>query len=132
MRRVAPHVRLVGAQSERTAAMARSLDAGHIVEIASEETLADGLAGQIDEDALDIGRHGLDDMIVLSEREIGSAIAWLSREEGAMVEGAGAVAVASLLHGRVGSLAAPAVAIVSGSNIDASRHARVLREHPAQ
>lgn len=132
VRRVAPHVRLVGAQSERTAAMARSLDAGRIVEIASEETLADGLAGQIDEDALDIGRHGLDDMIVLSEHEIGSAIAWFSREEGTMIEGAGAVAVAALLHGRVAGLAAPVVAIVSGGNIDASRHARVLREHPAQ
>lgn len=132
VRRVAPHVRLVGAQSERTAAMARSLNAGHIVEIASEDTLADGLAGQIDEDALDIGRHGLDEMVVLSEHEIGSAIAWFAREEAAMVEGAGAVAVAALLHRRVTDLAVPAVAIVSGGNIDASRHARVLREHPGQ
>jgi cystathionine beta-synthase len=46
-----PAVRIVGAQSMRTAAMARSVAAGHVVEIASERTLADGLAGQIDDDA---------------------------------------------------------------------------------
>jgi hypothetical protein len=126
MRRVAPSVRIVGAQSERTAAMARSVAAGEVVEIASERTLADGLAGQIDDDALAIGQRCLDDIVVLSESAIGEAIAWLHVHEGLRVEGAGAVTVAALLEAaRAGRAPAsgPVVAIVSGRNIDAERHA---------
>lgn len=131
MRRVAPAVRIVGAQSERTAAMARSVAAGHVVEIASERTLADGLAGQIDDDALAIGQRCLDDITVLTEDAIGEAIAWLHVHEGLRVEGAGAVTVGALLHAaRAGRVPAngPVVAIVSGRNIDAERHAALLAQ----
>jgi len=131
MRRVAPSVRIVGAQSERTAAMARSVAAGEVVEIASERTLADGLAGQIDDDALAIGQRCLDDIVVLSESAIGEAIAWLHVHEGLRVEGAGAVTVAALLEAaRAGRAPAsgPVVAIVSGRNIDAERHAALVSE----
>lgn len=131
MRRVAPTVRIVGAQSVRTAAMARSVAAGHVVEIASERTLADGLAGQIDDDALAIGQACLDDISALSEDAIGEAIAWLHRHEGLRVEGAGAVTVAALLEAsRAGRAphAGPIVAIVSGRNIDADRHAALLAD----
>lgn len=131
MRRVAPSVRMVGAQSVRTAAMARSVAAGHVVEIASERTLADGLAGQIDDDALAIGQACLDDITALREDAIGEAIAWLHRHEGLRVEGAGAVTVAALLEAvRAGRapVTGPIVAIVSGRNIDGERHAALLAE----
>ena len=121
LRPVAPAVRIVGAQSVETAAMARSLQAGHLVEIPSVPTLADGLAGQIDEEALAIGRHALDDIATLAEDEIGQAIVWLARHEGVTAEGAGAVAVAALLAGRFPALPTPAVAVVSGRNIDRAR-----------
>ncbi len=129
LRRVAPGVRITGAQSVKTAAMARSVAAGHVVEIASELTLADGLAGQIDDDALAIGQQCLDDIVTLSEDTIGEAIAWLHTHEALRVEGAGAVTVAALLMAaRDGRAPAdgPVVAIVSGRNIDPSRHALLL------
>jgi threonine dehydratase len=129
VRRVAPGIRIVGAQSVHTAAMARSLEASRVVEIPSVPTLADGLAGQIDEEALDIGRNALDDIVVLSEEEIAAAIAWLAREEGAVVEGSGAVGTAALLHRKVGSLPAPVVVVVSGGNIDSAVHDRVMRSN---
>ena len=128
LRAVAPHVRIVGAQSVETAAMARSLEAGRVVEIPSVPTLADGLAGQIDDEALAIGRATLDEMVTLTEAEIGQAIAFLARAEGMVVEGSGAVAAGAVLHRRIASLPTPAVAIVSGANIDPARHAAVLRE----
>jgi threonine dehydratase len=121
LRPVAPAVRILGAQSDQTAAMSRSLAAGRLVEIPSAPTLADGLAGQIDEEALEIGRHALDGIVTLTEEEIGRAIAWLARHEGVTVEGAGAVAVGALLHGHLPDLPTPAVAIVSGRNIDRAR-----------
>jgi threonine dehydratase len=125
VRAVAPEVRIVGAQSENTAAMSRSLAAGHLVEIESVPTLADGLAGQIDDEAFDIGRHGLDEMVVLSEAELGRAIAWLWEEEHQRVEGAGACGVGVVLLRRV-RLRTPAAIVVSGGNIDAAKFKQVL------
>jgi threonine dehydratase len=125
VRAVAPTVRIVGAQSENTAAMSRSLAAGRLVEIESVPTLADGLAGQIDDEAFDIGRHGLDDIVVLSEAEIGRAIAWLWTEEHQRVEGAGACGVGAVLLELV-RVATPAAIVVSGGNIDPAKFERVL------
>src|SRR5438309_5360171 len=76
VRAVAPKVRILGAQSENTAAMSKSLAAGHLVDIQNVPTLADGLAGQINEEAFDIGRHGLDEIATVSEAEIAETIAW--------------------------------------------------------
>ena len=132
VRRVAPDIRIIGAQSVNTAAMARSLDAARVVDIPSVPTLADGLAGQIDAEALDIGQHGLDEMVVLDEDEIASAIAWLARAEQAVVEGSGAVGVGALLHGKAMRLRTPAVIVISGGNIDRSVHERVVREAGAE
>jgi threonine dehydratase len=128
VRRVAPRVRMLGAQSVNTAAMARSLAASRLVEIPSAPTLADGLAGQIDDEALDIGIHALDDIITLTEDEIARAIAWLAREESAVVEGAGAVAVGAILCGKFDPLPTPAAVVVSGGNIDTDVHARIVRD----
>ncbi len=127
VRRVAPMVRIIGAQSINTAAMARSLEASRVVDIPSVPTLADGLAGQIDAEALDIGQHGLDEMVVLSEDEIAEAIAWLAHVESAVVEGSGAVGVGAVLHRKVAILPMPAVIVLSGGNIDPAVHEGVMR-----
>jgi threonine dehydratase len=118
VRAVAPGVRIVGVQSVKTNAMAASLAAGRRVEVAVPPTLADGLAGQIDDEALEIGRAALDDIFTVTEQEIAAAIAWLSHEHDMRVEGSGAVGVAALLHDRIPALAFPAVVILSGGNID--------------
>ena len=129
LRSVAPHVRIVGAQSVRTAAMTKSMSAGRVIEIASEPTLADGLAGQIDDDALQIGQRCLDQIVAIDEEQIGETIAWLHRHEGLTVEGAGAVTVAALRNAAQADESlgdGPMIAIVSGRNIDASRHLALL------
>jgi threonine dehydratase len=126
VRAVAPGVRIVGAQSENTAAMSRSLAAGHLVEIESVPTLADGLAGQIDDEAFDIGRRGLDEIVVLSEAEIARSIVWLWEEEQQRVEGAGACGVGAVLLERV-HVRTPAAIVVSGGNIDAAKLENLLK-----
>jgi threonine dehydratase len=118
VRAVTPGVRIVGVQSAKTNAMAASLAAGRRVNVPVPPTLADGLAGQIDDEALEIGRAALDDMLTVTEQEIAAAIAWLSHEHDMRVEGSGAVGVAALLHDRVPTLAFPTVVVVSGGNID--------------
>jgi threonine dehydratase len=121
VRPLLPQARIIGAQSVKTAAMARSIAAGRVVEIEDEPTIAEGLAGQIDEAGLEIGRRSLDEIVTVSEEQIGITIEWLWRNHGARVEGAGAVATASVLRRVVSSLPTPAAIIVSGGNIDAAK-----------
>jgi threonine dehydratase len=129
VRAVAPMVRLVGAQSVKTNAMAASLAAGHRVDVPVPPTLADGLAGQIDDEGFAIGQVSLDEIVTVTEQEIAEAIAWLSHEHGMRVEGSGAVGVAALLHGRTGPLASPVAVVLSGGNIDETRW-RVIVDGP--
>jgi threonine dehydratase len=126
LRREAPAVKIIGAQSENTAAMSRSIAAGHVVEIENLPTLADGLAGQIDEAALDIGRHALDDIVTLTEAEVGETIAWLWQTQRVRAEGAGAVGAGAVRLGRIERLRTPAVVVISGGNIDPERLATLL------
>jgi threonine dehydratase len=126
VRAVAPRVRIIGAQSEKTAAMSRSLAAGRLVEIENEPTLADGLAGQIDDEAFDIGKHALDDIVTLTEREVAESIGFLWREHSQRVEGAGACATGALWKRKIASLPTPAAIVVSGGNIDDSKLEAVL------
>ena len=126
VRAVAPRVRIIGAQSEKTAAMSRSLAAGRLVEIENEPTLADGLAGQIDDEAFDIGQHALDDIVTLTEREIAESIGFLWREHSQRVEGAGACAAGAVWKRKIASLPTPAAIVVSGGNIDDSKLEAIL------
>ena len=121
VRAVAPAVRLVGAQSARTNAMAASLTAGRRVDVPVPPTLADGLAGQIDDEGFAIGQASLDEIVTVTEQEIAAAIAWLSHEHNMRVEGSGAVGVAALLQQRTKAPGSPTVVVLSGGNIDELR-----------
>lgn len=127
LRACAPRVKIRGAQSEETSAMARSLVAGRVVEVAHTPTLADGLAGQIDESALAIGQAALDGLALVTEKELARAMVWLTGEEGLVVEGSGAVGVAALLTKKLMPGPGPVAVVVSGGNIDPERLAAVKR-----
>lgn len=131
LRPLAPQVRVVGVQSVETAAMTKSVQAGRVVDSPVTPTLADGLAGQIDEDALHIGQTCADELLLVSEDELGDTMAWLFRTTGMAVEGAGAVTVAALRHGLLPAPAGPLVALVSGRNVDPSRLESLLSRFPA-
>ena len=123
---VAPAARMIGAQSENTPAMSRSVAAGRVVEIDNLPTLADGLAGQVDAYAVDIGRRTLDKIVTVSESEIAQAICWLWVDAQQRAEGAGACAAAAVLTGKLRDIPTPAVVIVSGGNIDAERFEKLV------
>ena len=131
LRALAPHVRSVGAQSVETSAMAQSLAAGRVIDTVVTPTLADGLAGQIDADALHIGQYCADEMALVSEVQLGETIAWLHRTTGLAVEGAGAVTVAALRHGKISVSEGPIVLLVSGRNIDPATLQAQLDHYPA-
>ena len=118
VRAVSPATRIVGAQSENTAAMSLSLAEGRVVEIDNLPTLADGLAGQIDEEGFEIGQHALDGIVTLTEAEIARTIAWMWSEHRERVEGAAACGVGAVWLRRLDQIATPAAIVISGGNID--------------
>jgi threonine dehydratase len=67
----------------------------------------------------------VEDVVVVEEDEVAEAIRVLAGRHGLVVEGAGAVAVAALLSGRV-PVDGPVVALVTGRNIALDALGRVL------
>src|SRR2546430_13932565 len=65
-------------------------------------------------------------MITVSDEEISEAIVLLLERSKFVVEGAGAVGVAALIAGRAGG-SGPAVALLSGGNIDPTMLISVIR-----
>jgi threonine dehydratase len=123
-----PRVRVVGVSMERGAAMHASLLAGHPVPVEEVPTLADALGGGIGLDnrhTFAMVRGLLDDVVLLTEAEIAAAVRHAHGVEGETLEGAGAVTIGALLAGKV-AVRGPSVAILSGGNIDAALHRRIL------
>jgi len=118
-------IRVVGVQSERTPAMHAAFAAGRVVDAPSGATLADGLAGEVEEESYRLALQVTDDLVLVSETLIAAAIRGLYVKERVVAEGAGAVGVAALLAGGL-ELRGPAVVVVSGGNIDASLLAELL------
>jgi threonine dehydratase len=128
-RAVNPHIRVIGVQAERSAAMLASLQAGQIVTAPDLPTLADGLAGNIDPHSITfpIVRRVVDTMLTVSEDQIAAAMRWLLDEHHLVVEGSAAVGVAALLHGLVDGVAGRrAVALLCGRNISSETFLRVV------
>jgi threonine dehydratase len=124
-RAMAPAARVVGVQSEATPVMHDSLAAGHVVERPILPTLADGLAGAIDEPAFRLAQDVVDEMVLVPETAIPAAMRWLQQEEGVLAEGSGAVGIALLLEA-ARSFPGPVAAIVTGGNVDGTKLGRIL------
>ncbi len=122
-----PRIRVVGVQSELTAAMHASLRAGQVVSPPREgPTLCDGLAGTIDESSLALARQVVEEVLLVSEAAVWRAMRRFYDEEGLIIEGSAAAVVAALYERVVVSPRGPVAAVVSGGNIDAAIVADVL------
>ena len=127
----APSARIVAVQPDASPSLRESLRLGvPLHDYASEPTLADGIAGGIG-DLVFAHRSLIDEVVEVSEAEIEGAIGALLAEDQVVAEGAGAAPVAALMSGRVEARdGRPAVAIVSGGNVDAAVLARALARRP--
>ncbi|MDZ7332302.1 MAG: threonine/serine dehydratase [candidate division KSB1 bacterium] len=122
-----PATSIIGVQSEASPAMYRALQLNMVVETPIEETIADGLAGRLVSPTIFATiQHYVDDMILVSEQEIVSAILWLLQYHHTLVEGAAAVGVAALLSGKINIEGKNCVAILTGRNIDIDRVKTIL------
>jgi threonine dehydratase len=123
-----PEVRVIGVQAAGAAAMVKSLRAGRPVRLPDYSTIADGIA---------VGRPGeltfahvsklVDDVVTVTDEDISRALLLLLERAKLVVEPAGCAGVAALLAGAV-TVPTPAVAVLSGGNLDPMLMLRVI-EH---
>jgi len=121
----APAVRVIGVQSTQTRAMYDAFEAGRVTPTDIGPTLADGLAGCVDDCSYQRAVRVVDRMLLVDEQALPAAIRSLYHFDGVIVEGAAAVTAAAIMQNVV-RLEGPTVLVVTGGNIDAERFANIL------
>lgn len=116
---------VIGVQSTQTRAMFDAFEAGHVTPTDIGPTLADGLAGCVDDVSYRRAQRVVDHMRLVDEAAIPAAIRSLYHFDGIIAEGAAAVTAAALMQ-RAVRVEGPTVLVVTGGNIDAERFANIL------
>lgn len=125
-----PGIEVIGVQAENSPSMVAALDAGRIVEVPIGATLADGLEGNIEGGELPFGviQRLVDDVRLVSEGSIASAMRLFAKDEHLIVEGAAAVGLALLLQGGVDVRGKRVGLMVSGGNVSIETLRSVINE----
>lgn len=122
-----PNVQVIGVQTARLPSMKMAVEGGAVVTLSAEPTLADGIAvrkaGTL---TLPLVQQYVDRIVTVEEEEIAAAILVLLEREKLLAEGAGAVALAALLHGKVDLQGKKVGVLVSGGNLDVNLLARII------
>jgi threonine dehydratase len=123
-----PAVQIIGVEPRRAASFQAALGAGHPVHVAMQPTLADGLAVPcVGENAFAIARKLVDRHLLVDEHELARAVLRLIELEKAVVEGAGAAALAPLLANLLPELRGKKVVLpLCGGNIDTTTLGRII------
>jgi threonine dehydratase len=119
---------VIGVEAAALACMQAAVEAGELVTLEAASTIADGIAvKRAGELTFEHVQALVDDIVTVTEEEIASAILYLLEKEKTVAEGAGAVAVAALMHHKLPRLEGKrVVSVVSGGNIDVNVVARVI------
>jgi len=130
MKSLYPKSRLIAVSSDGAPAMRLSYEAKNAIDTTSVRTIADGIAVR-DTSTITL-EHILayvDDFQGVCEDEIASAILFLLEKQKLLVEGAGAVGVAALMHGKIDLPKGSKVGIVlSGGNIDVTMLSLIIEK----
>ncbi|MDD1369168.1 bifunctional threonine ammonia-lyase/L-serine ammonia-lyase TdcB [Bacillus sp. MHSD_36] len=126
-----PSINIIGVQADNVHGMKASYDKGTIVEHYEAPTIADGCAVKIPGDlTFEVVKELVDDIVTVSEGELEVAMKDLLQRGKAVVEGAGALATAALLAGKVDPYikGKKVVAVISGGNVDLQRISSVCEQ----
>ncbi|MBZ2186268.1 MAG: threonine ammonia-lyase [Bryobacter sp.] len=114
-----PKIKIVGVQTSRIPSMLAALEHHAPFELPAASTIADGIAvRRAGAETLPLVEQYVDTIVTVEEEEIASAILYLLEKEKTVAEGAGAAAVAALLHNKTNLKGKKTVALVCGGNID--------------
>ena len=123
-----PNVKVYGVQAAGAASMLNSIKNKQIEELPSVSTIADGIAvkkpGEL---TYEICSKYVDEIVSVTDDEISAAILALMEQHKLVTEGAGAVAVAAAMFGKINLDGKKAVCLLSGGNIDVTILSRVIK-----
>lgn len=124
-----PKPHLIGVQSEASPFFHAIYKSGTQNDVVELDSLADGLAGPVEEGSLTIPmvEKFVDDLVLVSENEIASAIAFSWNQYAERIEGSAASALAAVLFRKIHHR--PAVVIISGGNIQENVLQKVVEQN---
>ena len=124
---MSPHIKVYGVQAAGAPSMFNSVHSGKIECLPSVSTIADGIAVKKPGDTtFEMVNKYVDDIALVTEDEISSAILALIEKQKMIAEGAGAVSVAAAMFNKFPIQGKKVVSLVSGGNIDVTSLNRVI------
>ena len=127
VKQIKPEVKVYGVQVSGAPSMYNSIKDGEIECLGSVSTIADGIAvKKPGENTFALVKEYVDDIALVNDDEVSSAILALIEKQKMIAEGAGAAAVAAVMFDKFDLKGKRVVAIVSGGNIDVTSLSRVI------
>ena len=127
VKQLKPSVKVYGVQVAGAPSMYNSIRNGQIECLPSVSTIADGIAvKQPGENTFALVRDYVDDIALVTDDEVASAILALIEEQKMIAEGAGAAAAAAVMFNKFDLKGKRVVVVVSGGNIDVTSLSRVI------
>ena len=117
---ICPETKVIGVAASGAPAMKLSFDAKKPIDTTSVRTIADGIAVRDTSPVtLEYILKFVDNIVLVDDEEIANAILYLLEKQKLVVEGAGAVSVAALIHNKISlPKGSKVVSLLSRGNID--------------
>ena len=127
VKQIRPSVKVYGVQASGAPSMYNSVKDGERECLTSVSTIADGIAvKQPGVNTYELVKNYVDEIALVSDDEVASAILALIEKQKMIAEGAGATAVAAVMFNKFNLAGKRVVAVVSGGNIDVTSLSRVI------
>ena len=127
VKQIRPSVEVYGVQAAGAPSMYNSVHDGERECLSSVSTIADGIAvKQPGENTYALCKEYVDEIALVTDDEVSSAILALIEKQKMIAEGAGATAVAAVMFDKFNLRGKRVVAVVSGGNIDVTSLSRVI------
>jgi threonine dehydratase len=124
-----PNIKIIGVTSAGAPAMNLSFKAKKPINSESVKTIADGIAVKnTDNHTLDLILDMIDEIVEVEDKEIANAILFLVEKQKLVVEGAGAVGVAAMMHNKIDIKDKNIAILLSGGNIDVTMLSLIIEK----
>ena len=127
VKEINPKIRVIGVQTTKLPSMKAAIEAHHPVMLPAKVTIADGIAVRCaGEVTYPLVKKYVDEIVTVDDEEIAAAILKLLEKEKTLTEGAGAVAAAAVLQGKIPAQGRKVGVFLTGGNIDVSLLSRII------
>jgi len=128
-RQINPNIKIIGVVASGANAMKISYENNKIIDSVSVKTIADGIAVRdVTPKMYDYVKELVDEVVEVEDQEIASAILFLLERQKIVVEGAGASALAAVMHKKIDIENKTVVLPLSGGNIDVTMLSQIIEK----